>query len=152
MQGSRCTYHLSGKEECFYEGQDTAFDAESTHLSVGYDGKSIPIRRYETDLAQQNTGVGLSKGQKRDFKREATVSVSNCFKAHPRSVEQIIEGPFSTAEHVIKQPKHHWHKQKHIRAFLSNKSKAICYGIEDVFKRDQTKCKPIIVLIDGDRA
>ena len=177
MQSSRCTYHLSGQVERFYERQDTAFDAESTHLSVGYDGKGVPIRRCETDRAEQSTGVRLSKGQKRDIKREATVSVSNCFVAQPRSAEQIIDSLFSTAEQDVKQPKHYWHKQKHIRAFLSNKSKAISYGIEDILKRDQTrsgqtrsgqtrsgqtrsgqtrsgqtKSKPIIVLIDGDRA
>jgi tRNA pseudouridine-54 N-methylase len=158
MQSSRCTYHLSGEVESFYEQQDQCFDKKSTHLSVGYDGKGIPIRRAETERAQESVATRLSKGQKRDVKREATVSVSSCFTAQKRSVEQIIESLFfmaaeqSSPEKDIKQKKHCWHEQKHIRAFLSDKQKAIRYGIDDLLKRDKTASKPIIVLMDGDRA
>ena len=152
MQSSRCTYHLCEQVERFYEQQAQDYDPSATHLSVGYDGKGVPIRRSETERVAENTAVRLSKGQKRDVKREATVSVSSCFVAKPRSAEQIIDSLFSTATPPPAPEKHCWHEQKHIRAFLSDKSKAIGYGIENVLKRDKTHQKPIIVLIDGDRA
>ena len=75
MQSSRCTYHLSSEVESFYEQQDQFFDKQSSHLSVGYDGKGVPIIRSETERAQESVATRLSKGQKRDVKREATVSV-----------------------------------------------------------------------------
>jgi hypothetical protein len=154
MQSSRCTYHLSGEVESFYEQQEDSFDAQSTHLSVGYDGKGVPIIRSETERAEQSTAVRLGKGQKRDVKREATVSVSSCFTAQPRDAEQIVESLFSTSRCLEPDPEeqHSWHEQKHIRAFLSDKQRAIRYGIEDLLQRDTTNSKPIIVLIDGDRA
>lgn len=64
MQSSRCTYHLSGEVESFYEQQDPCFDKKSTHLSVGYDGKGIPIRRAETERAQESMATRLSKGHR----------------------------------------------------------------------------------------
>ncbi len=158
MQSSRCTYHLSAQADPFYQGQDRAFEAESTHLSVGYDGKGIPIMRSETARTQENTAVRLGKGHKRDVKREATVSVSSCFRAQKRSADQIIASLFSkpadrpTHSKDTPQKKQTWHKQKHLRAFLSDKQKAIDYGINDLLKRDKTDSKPIIVLMDGDRA
>ena len=72
--------------------------------------------------------------------------------------------------------KHCWHADKHIRAFLSDKKQAINYGIENILKREAAPReaapreatanktsvatpgvatpgqKPIVVLIDGDRA
>jgi hypothetical protein len=162
MQSSRCTYHLSGEVESFYEQKDDPYDEESTHLSVGFDGKGVPIIRSQTERAQESAATRLSKGQKRDVKREATVSVSSCFRARARSVGQIIEGlfgrpPGSAFPEQDSQEEHHrvagrWHEQKHIRAFLSDKQKAIRYGIDDLLKRDKTASKPIIVLMDGDRA
>lgn len=158
MQSSRCTYHLSTQVDNFYQVQDQVFQAESTHLSVSYDGKGIPIMRSETERSQENTAIRLSKGQKRDVRREATVSVSSCFRAQKRSAEQIIASLFSkpadrpTSSKDNSQKKQVWHEQKHIRAFLCDKQKAIDYGIDDLLKRDKSGSKPIIVLIDGDKA
>lgn len=153
MQSSRCTYHLSEQVAVFYDEQQASFDEQSTHLSVGYDGKGIPIMRSQTERAEQSTATRLGKGEKRDVKREATVSVSSCFQAQPREAEQIIESLFASSTLPSEtNSRHAWHQDKHIRAFLSDKQKAISYGIEDVLKRDKSGHKPIIVLIDGDRA
>ncbi len=176
MQSSRRTYALSQQVDTFYEWGGVRQKAEetqptsglppsSTHLSVGYDGKGVPIIRSETTRKQENTAVRLSKGQKRGVKKEATVSLSSEFTAKPRSAEQIIEALFSTTEagslpvghdgdekQSPDKEQHTWHENKHVRAFLSDKEKAVRYGMENLLHRDKTGHKPIIVLIDGDRA
>ena len=43
-------------------------------------------------------------------------------------------------------------KNKHIRAFLSDKEKAIGYGFDNIIKRCGVASKKIVALIDGDRA
>lgn len=160
MQSSRCTNRLSAEVESFYgslrdEQKDWQGPEEDTHLSVGYDGKGVPIKRSQTERAAESVSTRLSKGQNRDVKREATVSVSSSFTPKQRSVDEIVASLFSCTTAKQQQPakdKHVWHGQKHIRAFLSDKHKAIVYGMDNVLKRDRSGRKPIIVLIDGDRA
>lgn len=162
MQSSRCTYHLSEAVEGFYAQKQWQHQQEGTHLSIGYDGKGVPIIRSQTHRAKESVATRLSKGQNRDVKREATVSVSSSFTVRKRSVDEIIKSLFSTgvaatapSKHKskpVQRVKHKWHEHKHIRAFLSDKQQAIAYGIDNVLKRDSSGTKPIIVLIDGDRA
>ena len=153
MQSSRRTYALSTDVDKFYDLSEVEQQAEPyTHLSVGYDGKGIPIRRAETDRAQDSPVGRLAKGKKKDVKREATLSLSSSFTAIKRDPEELIEALFTTTsstEGSQKQKPHRWHEHKHIRAFLSNKPKAIEYGLEQVLRRDPEGNKPIIVLIDG---
>ena len=153
MQSSRQTYHLSKDVDSFYEQQDWSSIQDGTHLSVGYDGKGIPIIRSETDRKEESAVVRLSRGQKKGVKKEATISVSSSFTPQPRSKEQLLESLFLVHKKTDKSElRHQWHEHKHIRAFLSDKTKAIEYGIDNLMKRDATAKKPIIVLIDGDRA
>lgn len=155
IQSSRQTYHLSKEVEPYYENKDWENQEEGTHFSLGYDGKGIPIKRSETERAKENVSTRLSKGQKRGVKKEATLSVSSSFTAKKRSVEEIISALFHKEEVVVKdepRPKYQWHEHKHVRAFLSDKVKAIEYGIDNILKRDLTNTKGIVVLIDGDRA
>ena len=167
-QSSRCTYHLSGEVEAYYEEKDwsdlgTLVDKEEgSHFSVGFDGKGVPILKSETDRADESVSVRLSRGQKKQVKKEATVSVSSSFTPKTRSKKEIINNLFhiktatqpnlavETSKEVEK--KHCWHEHKHTRAFLSDKEKGIEYGIDNVLNRDETGNKPIIVLIDGDRS
>ena len=128
---------------------------DGPYLSVGYDGKGVPIMRSQTNRAEESVSTRLAKGQKKGVKKEATLSLSSCFTPQKRSVEEILNSLFSpqvskTVEQ--KKKKHRWHENKHIRAFLSDKARAICYGIENLLERDETQSKPIVVLIDGDRA
>lgn len=162
MQSSRRTYTLAQQVEPFYQQKDwsaTHWQQQSetqhkdtTHLSVGYDGKGVPIIRGETDRKQENTAMRLSKGQKRGVQKEATVSLSSEFRARPRCAEEIIDSLFSTEVSQPSDKPHRWHEHKHVRAFLSDKEKAVAYGIQNLLERDKTNSKPIIVLIDGDRA
>lgn len=159
MQSGRCTYHLSEQVDSYYEEKAWPTQEQATHWSLGYDGKGVPIRRSETARCQESTSTRLSKGKNRDIRREATVSVSSSFTARKRSAEQIIESLFSSRprqEWQRQQEKHGWHEDKHLRAFLSDKQQAITYGIDNILKReaaaDKINKKPIVILIDGDRA
>jgi hypothetical protein len=156
MQSSRRTYALSEQVEDFYEQKEWSSVEDGTHLSVGYDGKGVPLIRSQIEESTpQSTSARLGRGQKKGVKKEATVSVSSSFRPKPRKVEEIICSLFTPAQAKQKkglEEKHQWHEQKHIRAFLSDKPKAIEYGIDNLLKRDASGKKPIVVLIDGDRA
>lgn len=172
-QSSRCTYHLSNEVEDYYAQKDWSElnDLEGSHFSVGFDGKGVPILKGDTDRTDESIAVRLSRGQKKQIKKEATVSVSSSFTPKPRSKEEIINNLFRIKTEVKSsieakmsekseelEKKHCWHEHKHTRAFLSDKEKGIEYGIDNVLKRDKTafgsknSSKPIIVLIDGDRS
>lgn len=154
MQSSRQTYHLSQQVESYYQQRNWPLTQDGTHLSVGYDGKGIPIIRSQTQRKEESSSVRLAKGKKKGVKREATISVSSSFTPKQRGKEQILSGLFSAKGPMDcagqGQAKHPWHK--HIRAFLSDKARAIAYGIDNLLDRDTTATKPIVVLIDGDRA
>lgn len=156
MQSSRQTYRLSKEVDAYYDEKDWSVQEETgTHFSVGYDGKGVPIIRSETERAEESVATRLGKGKKRGVKKEATVSVSSSFTAKKRSSEEIIAALFHKEDFFTNRPKREkqeWHEHKHVRAFLSDKVKAIGYGIENILKRDKTNSKPIVVLIDGDRA
>lgn len=154
MQSSRKTYELSREVESYYDSKVCPSDGDCTHLSVGFDGKGVPIRRSETERASESVSTRLSKGAKKGVKKEATVSVSSSFIARKRSAAEILDALFEPTKEApaAKKPERPWHENKHIRAFLSDKSGAINYGIEQLLKRDPTGKKPIVVLIDGDRS
>ncbi|NER00675.1 MAG: ISKra4 family transposase [Cyanothece sp. SIO2G6] len=153
MQSSRQTYHLSGEVASFYAHREWSGVDDGTHLSVGYDGKGIPIIRSQTDRQADSPAVRLSKGQKKGVKKEATISVSSSFTPKTRSKEDILAALFQAGPgKVSSRPTHQWHENKHIRAFLSEKTRAIDYGTDNLLSRDVTGKKPIVVLIDGDRA
>lgn len=95
-QSSRCTYHLSSKVEEYYEEKDWSElkGSEGSHFSVGFDGKGVPILKSETDRADESVALRLSRGQKKQVKKEATVSVSSSFTPKIRSKEEIINSLF----------------------------------------------------------
>ncbi len=156
IQSSRVTYKCSAHVSDFYAVKDWGSVNDGTHLSVGFDGKGVPIIRKETERSEESTSTRLGRGKKKGVKKEATVSVSSSFNPKQRTSADIINSLFRNSEqqqlNSAPKEKHEWHKEKHIRAFLSDKVKAIEYGIENVLKRDASGTKPIVVLIDGDRA
>lgn len=155
MQSSRQTYLLSERVEEYYQDKDWDSTPDGSHLSVGYDGKGIPIIRSETDRKEESASVRLSRGQKKGVKKEATITVSSSFTPLVRDKQEILNNLFLTRsdrEDKNKSDTHQWHQHKHIRAFLSAKQKAIGYGMDNLLQRDKTGSKPIVVLIDGDRA
>lgn len=160
MQSKRCSSRVSSEVDGFY---DTAAPEQVTtgeHLSVGFDGKGVPMILSELGKTSDSPAIRLSKGQKRGSKKEATVSLSSSFTPKSRSPKQIIDGLFkkkSDREETEKtkndkEKKHSWHDNKHLRAFLSDKPKAIHYGLSELLDRDTQNKAPIVVLIDGDRA
>lgn len=153
MQASRRTYALSAQVEAYYQQnrdqeQDEEYKADYTHISLGYDGKGIPIRRSQTHRQAESTVTRLAKGKKKEVKKEATLCLSSCFTAKTRTTDQIIGALFNSLSDEHKAPTHKWHEQKHLRAFLSNKPRAIEYGVDHALNRDQSE-KPMIILIDG---
>ena len=132
-QSSRCTYHLSSEVEAYYEEKDWSDleDLEGSHFSIGFDGKGVPILKSETDRADESIAVRLIRGQKKQVKKEATVSVSSSFTPKTRSKEEIINNLFRIKTQATpgvesdksdKSDKRHcWHEHKHTRAFLSDK-------------------------------
>ena len=153
LQASRQTYHCAEQVEEFYSQQHWSNLEDGTHLSVGYDGKGIPIIRSQTERKNESASVRLAKGKKKGVRREATISVSSSFTPKPRSKEELLANLFLAAKNKDESLiKHQWHEQKHIRAFLADKPKAINYGLDNLLGRDPTGQKPIIVLIDGERS
>lgn len=160
-QSSRCTYHLSEDVENYYDSKDWTKIEDKSCLSAGFDGKGVPILKSETQRVNESVSVRLSRGQKRQVKKEATVSVSSSFRPKKRTKEDIINSLFcvktidtkdKTQQLCEVKETHQWHENKHTRAFLSDKEGAIRYGIDNLLKRDSTQTKPIIILIDGDRS
>ena len=150
MQASRRTYKLSEQVDAYYEQKHEQSDLKSyTHLSLGFDGKGIPIRRSQTHRQAESTVSRLAKGKKKEVKKEATLCLSSCFTRKARTTAQIIAALFNGV--IPKEDKdlsNKWHERKHIRAFLSNKPRAIEYGFDHAINRELEE-KPIIVLIDG---
>ena len=176
MQSKRCSTSVSSEVEAFYDIKAPEQVVAGKHLSVGFDGKGVPMILSELGKTSDSPAIRLSKGQKRGSKKEATVSLSSSFTPMSRSPEQIIDALFKKPSQKVanpagqlseanpvggeeatvlkskKQDKHYWHEKKHLRAFLSDKPKAIHYGLNELLSRDSKKNTPIVVLIDGDRA
>ena len=71
MQSSRLTYELSGQVDEFYEAKDWSETPDHSHLSVGFDGKGVPIMRSQTERAKESTVRRLGKGQKERGKKRS---------------------------------------------------------------------------------
>lgn len=155
IQSGRLTYDFSSDVEDFYEDFDWEEQQEGSHLVAGYDGKGVPIIRSQTEQAPQSVSVRLGRGQSKGVKKEAVVSLTSSFTPRKRTVKQIIDSLFETYQReALKQStnRHKWHDNKHIRAFLSQKQRAIDYGLDNLLKRDKSGKKPIVILVDGDRS
>lgn len=159
MQSSRCTKALSLEVASFYDQKSFSQVSQEAYLSVGFDGKGVPMILSELGKTADSSATRLSKGQKRGSKKEATVSLSSSFTPKSRSPGQLIDALFKKPlqkklmeEHKEPNDRHLWHEAKHLRAFIADKPKAIHYGLSNLLARDTQKNTPIVVLIDGDRA
>jgi len=149
MQSSRATYFLSKEVEGFYETK--TWESKGDYLSLGLDGKGVPVIRSEIGRDKHSTSTRVERGGRRGVKKEATVCVSSSFTARKRDAEEIIKALFRT-EKLKKQVPHKFHENKHMRAFIANKIKGINYAVDNLIKRDPSGKKPIVVLIDGEPA
>lgn len=154
-QSSRRTYDLSESVEKFYENKDWDLEDDGTHLSIGGDGKGVPIINKEKSCSEKSTAARLGKGKRGGIKKEATVTVSSSFTPISRDPEEIINGLFNKVKKGEKQTAsrdNKLHQNKHVRAFVGNKRKALEYGIQNLINRDSSGKKPIIALMDGEPA
>ena len=132
-----------------------AVQQEGTYFAAGFDDKGIAILPSEMNREAESTGVRLGKGEKKGVTKSSTVSVTYSFDPFIRSAEDVVSNLFketTTDKKNIEpsEPKKTT-ENKHIRAFMSDKEKAINYGLENALKRGCEKKKPIVLLIDGDR-
>jgi len=155
MQSERIANTLSGSVGAFYEEGVTGEKEECEFFAGGFDDKGIPIKASEVNRKVDSNGARLGKGQKRGVKKSSTVSVTYSFKRFVRKPEDIIsslykEGTSGGNSAGPAEPRQ-WAKNKHVRAFLTDKAKAIGYGFENILQRCGETKKGIVVLIDGDR-
>jgi hypothetical protein len=157
MQSRRSTYDLSKEVDWFYAQKDwtEVADTEGDFLSLSIDGKGVPIVRRDRDGEYLSTAARLGKGRRKGIKKEATVSVSSSFTARSRDSEGIISALFKKDKIELPNSEvgdHKFHLQKHIRAFMADKTGGIEYGIDHLIKRDPEGKKQIVILVDGEPA
>lgn len=161
MQSQRIANNLSEQVEEFYENEpvnllkDKEEEKEGEYFAAGFDDKGIPILPSEVNRSLDSSGERLGKGQKNGVKKSSTVSVTYSFNPFVRTPEEVLNSLFSNTKDKKKgsesSEQSSFTKNKHIRAFLSNKKKAMEYGFENILKRSKESNKKIVVLIDGDR-
>lgn len=152
MQSHRICEQLAETGSTFYKDKQIIFDTEPEEFACSsFDGKGIPIRADEAEREVESSAVRLSKGQKRDTKKEVTVSVNYQSRARIRSSQEVIDSFFGQKDKTnpekdkpsgAKKPK------KHLRAFLSDQKKGVAYGMKQLVKT-ATANQPLLVLIDG---
>jgi hypothetical protein len=142
--------------------------SEGSHLAIGADGKGIRLLKSEREKSscQQPAKARRGRGEKSGIKKESVVTVDFSFHPGQRDPEEIVKAlmnEYSDQErHQAKIERQQLGKSgrfpprmalnKHYRATLSGKNKAMKYLMNRIQKRDSTLQKPIIVLIDGDPA
>lgn len=158
MQAQRITNKLSEPVEEFYEKEEFSEQdkkEEGAYFAAGFDDKGIPILPSEVNREVDSSGERLGKGQKNGVKKSSTVSVTYSFDPFVRTPETVVSSLFDKkkdkkVEQEASEPKD-FTENKHIRAFISDKEKAMGYGFDNISKRGGGVDKKIVVLIDGDR-
>lgn len=156
MQSERISNELSEEVEVFYEEKTVSPENEGHYFAAGFDDKGVPILPIDAGREVDSNGVRLGKGQKNGVKKSSTVSVTYSFEPNIRTAEDVIASLFKENKYdetkidESLEPKQQA-QNKHIRAFLSDKKKAMEYGFENILKRSQDKERNIVVLVDGDR-
>lgn len=156
MQSERISNELSEEVEVFYEEKTVFSEKEGHYFAAGFDDKGVPILPSDAGREVDSNGVRLGKGQKNGVKKSSTVSVTYSFEPNIRTAEDVITSLFKENKYdetkidESLEPKKQ-SQNKHIRAFLSDKKKAMKYGFENILKRSPDNERNIVVLIDGDR-
>jgi hypothetical protein len=133
MQAERISNKLSEEVEVFYEEEALLPQEEGSFFAAGFDDKGVPILPAEVNREIDSGGVRLGKGQKKGVKKSSTVSVTYSFDPNIRTAEEVTASLFKEKKEIeIKtdeslEPRQQA-KNKHIRAFLSDKKKAMEYG------------------------
>lgn len=160
MQAQRIANNLSADVEEFYDNATFPNKEEDgEYFAAGFDDKGIPILPSEVNREVDSSGERLGKGQKNGVKKSSTVSVTYSFNPLVRTPEAVISSLFEKQKGEKKDEKKEQAspessrntKNKHIRAFISDKKKTMEYGFDNIVKRSGEANKKIVVLIDGDR-
>lgn len=120
---------------------------EGEYLAIGFDGKGVPIVKYDREEQKDGQGGRLMKGQKRGVKKEATVALSFSFNPVKRTAEDVLKGLFKERSSSRKKDKR-ISINVHKRAFMCAQKETIEYGVKHALKRNPDKDKRIIALVD----
>jgi hypothetical protein len=152
MQSHRICEGLISTGSIFYEDKQICFDTDSKEYMVGsFDGKGLPIRAEDAERKVESSAIRLSKGQRQDTKREATVSVNYHCKPRVRTSQEVADSYFGQKNNTNQKKEKQSDKKKskkHIRAFLSDQKKGVAYGME-LLAKSATQDQPLLILIDG---
>lgn len=158
-QVEQLTYRLSRDFDAYYQRMDDATSEEHSEdlLVMSVDGKGIVMR--EQDLRQATRKAAqrehhklksrLSRGEKRNRKRMATVATIYSLTAQPREAEQILAQSGQEEETKVKRPKPY-----HKRVWASVQKEPL-EVIDELFeaalRRDPYKKRRCwLMLVDGD--
>ena len=154
MQAERISNKLSEEVDEFYnENQNSPIEEEGAFFAGGFDDKGVHILPWDAGRKVEGNGVRLGKGQKKGIKKSCTVSLTYSFDPNKRTPEDVVASVFKekSNNYEASEPSGTHAKNKHIRAFMSDKQKAIDYGFDNLLRRSMDQQKNIVVLIDGDR-
>ena len=130
-----------------------ASESEGPILVLTADGKGVPMRREEP----AQTPVRLKRGQKANRKRQACVGAVYTIDPFVRTAEEVVDQLLrKTAQQQRPRP-----QNKTLRAELTRpidgrevhgKDRIFDWFGEQIRRRNPTRDKPIVCVMDGDRA
>jgi len=148
---------MSGAVESFHETESAPpADEEGAILVVTADGKGVPMRRGSSDGTGRE-GKRRTKGEKKNKKRQACVGAVYTIDPFRRKPEDIVD-ELRRRRRAEKRPSP---CHKHVRAELTReidgveqngKELTFAWLAEEAFRRGGDGTRPLVCLMDGDRA
>ena len=156
LQTEKLVAAVAGDFEEFYKGnQGAAPEGSKDPLILSFDGKGIVMRhdslREQTKKAAEREDhklkTRLSKGEKANRKRMATVATVYAVERHMRTAEEVMR---SDKEQDDTKPKPPRARNKRVWASVEREAEAvISEAIEEALRRDPRKKRPWVILVDG---
>lgn len=131
-------------------------DEEGAILVVTADGKGVPMRREPSEGTGQE-GKRRTKGEKKNKKRQACVGAVYTIDPFPRAAEDIVDEIRRRRRSEDRPAPCH----KYVRAELTRlvdgveengKDLTFAWLAEEAFRRGSDGTRPLVCLMDGDRA
>lgn len=140
--------------ERFYDGQHCKTEAATNDILVlSIDGKGIVMRpeglreatRQAGEQEQHKMKTRLSRGEKRNRKRMATVTAVYDIERHERTPESIMK----LEEVAVKKPRA---QNKRVWASVERNAETVTKELfDEASKRDMEQKKPWVILVDGQK-
>lgn len=160
----RLSEKVAADVDSFYEELPApSAETEGSHIAASADGKGIRMVKSEREgeaYKPKTPKARLAKGEKPGRKKESIVTVDYSFHPAPRTAEEIVQAlmkeyqcqnePDKTADIPLPAPRSPLNKLQ--RATLAGKDAAMDDLMVRIKRRDPEGKKPVIFLIDGDRA